>query len=257
MRLVLLAIQMLLLVIPAMAEDPLSGVVDAASIQKLRAGQTVKSSVPDSGGLTLLPMISSRDGIASEVTAMHPTVGVEMLWLIGGSAETATGTDQWLKIYNALHAVSTMKGIPYYSVTRGKEQVLFTQSYAVSSTDNSRRIDDPVFDAIPPEDVLLTFQADNSFGKNSYEESFRYRTDHLVVKIENLTTISFLFVPLVSPRNFVSQVVVIPAGPDLLFYGVAYIRSSFPIGDRHSREESLINRLAAMANWLKGRVTAN
>ena len=257
MRLVLLAIQMLLLVMPAIAEDPLSRYVDPVSLQKLRAGQMVRSSIPADGTLSIAPAVSSREEIASQVTARQPTVGVEVLRLITGSTEGGNGPDQWLRIYNELHAVSTMKGITYYSVTRGKEQVLFTESYAVSSADNARRIDDPVFDTIPPDDVLMTFQEDKSFGKNSYQESFRYRADHLVVKIENLTTVSFLFVPLVSPRNLVSQVVIIPAGPDILFYGVAYIRSSFPIGDRHSREDSLVNRLTAMANWLKDRITAN
>jgi hypothetical protein len=245
---------MLILVLPSIAEDPLSRYLDSGSIEKLRAGQPVRASVTSGGLLALVPAVSSRETIAADIKAMNPTVGVEMLRLIRGSPDGMDSADQWLRTYNLLHSVSSMKGITYYSVTRKREQVLFTQSYAISSTDNPRPMADPVFETIPPDDVLLTFQEDNSFGKNSYRESFRFRTDHLVVKIENLTTVSFLLLPLVSPRNLVSQIVLVPVGPDLLFYGLAYIRSLVPIGDRHSREDSLANRLTAVEGWLRARL---
>jgi hypothetical protein len=256
MRLVLLAIQMLVLVLPAVAEDPLARYVGPAAAEKLSAGESVRASVAAGGLPVLVPAISSRGDIASDVASLRPTVAVEMLRLIRGSARGVDASEQWLQIYNALHAVSTMKGITYYSVTRGKEQVLFTQSYALSSTKDPKQMDDPVFATIPADDVLLTFQEDNSFGRNSYQESFHFRTDHLVVKIENLTTVSFLLMPLVSPRNLVSQVVLIPVGTDLLFYGLAYSRSLVPIGDRRSREDSLANRLTAVALWLTARLSA-
>jgi hypothetical protein len=253
MRFVLLAIQMLLLVLPAIAEDPLSRFIDPASIQKLRAGEAVRSRVAPGASLALIPAVSSRQGIAADFVALRPDVAIEVLQLIPGSSD-ATGAGQWLRIYNALHAVSTMKGIPYYSVSRGKEQVLFTQSYAIASADKPVRIDDPVFEAIPADGVLLTLQEDGSFGRNTYQESFQYREDHLVVKIENLTSISFLFVPLMLPRNLVSHVVLIPVGPDLLFYGLGYLHSNVPVSDRPHREESLANRLIAVANWLHARL---
>jgi hypothetical protein len=254
MRLVLLAIQMLVLVLPSFAEDPLSRYIDVESIQKLRAGRAVIARVTAADLLTLAPAVSSREDIAADIKAVNPSVGVEVLRLIHGNQKGMDSPDEWLRTYNVLHSVSTMKGITYYSVTRKKDQVLFTQSYAVSSADSLSRVVDPVFETIPADDVLLTFQEDNSFGKNSYEESFRFRTDHLVVKIENLTTVSFLLVPLVSPRNLVSQIILIPAGPDLLFYGLGYIRSLVPVGDRHSREDSLANRLTAVSNWLGTRL---
>ena len=256
MRFVLLAIQMLILALPAMAEDPLSRYLDPASVQKLRNGVSVTSTVVTGGSLALIPAVSSRQDIAADFAALRPDVAVEVLRLIPGSPAGRETSDQWLRIYNALHAVSTMKGILYYSVSRGKERVLFTQSYAISSPEKPVRIDDPVFESIPSDGVLLTFQEDGSFGRNSYEESFRYRGDHLVVKIENLTTISFLFVPLMVPRNLVSEVVVIPAGPDLLFYGLGYLHSNVPIADRRHSEESLSNRLTAVANWLQARLAA-
>ena len=255
MRFVLLAILMAFLGLPAGADDPLSRYVDPDSLQKLRAGSSVSSSISSDGVLRLVPAITTQASISADVAALRPTVGIEMLRLMPDLAEQLDSPEGWLKIYNALHAVSTMRGITYYSVTRGKVEVLFSKSYVISSPTERTKREDPVFTEIPVDDTLYTWQEDNSFGGIPYEESFRYRTDHLVTKIENLSTITFFIFPLVTPRNLVSLVAVIPVGRDLLFYGAAGLRTGMPIGDRHSREESLANRLIAMADWLKGRLS--
>ncbi|HVP19984.1 MAG TPA: DUF6675 family protein, partial [Spirochaetia bacterium] len=85
---------------------------------------------------------------------------------------------------------------------------------------------------------------------------YSFRGDHLLAAIRNLTTISFLFVPVIQPGNFVSRVALIPSGNDVAFYGVSYLTTSLPLVDRHGREESLKNRLIAMADWLKTRLVA-
>ena len=214
------------------------------------------SSVLSDGSLHLLPTMASRDRIASDAQHMQLTVGVEILRILTDLPDSPDSPAGLLKLYNAMHAVSTMQGIPYYSTSRGKKVVLFSQAWAVASEKKLDRIPDPVFSDIPAEDVLYTFQNDTSFGRNSYKESFWRDPDHLEVKIENLTTISLLFFPFIDPRNLVSHVALVPVGNDLLFYGLACLRTSMPVGDRKSREESLANRLIAMADWLKTRLAA-
>jgi hypothetical protein len=255
MRAVLLAIQMLILLMPLGAEDPLARYVPASSLEKLRAGQTLTTRIPPTDGLTLLPAIASGESIAAEVKDRRPSLGVEITRLISGLPQQMDTKDGWLFLYNSLHAVSTMKGIPYYSVTRGKTLVLFTDSYAVDSASRKDRVSDPVFSELPPEDVTFTFQEDGTFGRNVYKESFSWRNDHLLVKIENVSTINFLFVPVIQSGNLVSEVALVPNGNDVMFYGVSYLTTSLPLGDRRSREDSLTNRLIAMAGWLKARLS--
>ncbi len=254
MRLVLLAIQMLILLVPAGAEDPLLRYVAPDALEKLRAGETLTSSIGSDGGLSLAPPVASRDEIAAAVKGRKPSLGVEVMKVVSNLPQPMDTPEGWLVLYNSLHAVSTMKGIPYYSVTRKTTHPLFSQSYAVDPASKKTRIDDPVFVDIPASDVLFTLQEDGSFGKNTYEESFTRLDDHVVVRIENLTTISFLFLPVIQPRNLVSEVILIPSGTDLMFYGVSCLSTSFPLGDKHSREESLSNRLIAIGNWLTARL---
>jgi hypothetical protein len=254
MRFLLLAIQMAVLALPALAEDPFSRFVGVAQMARLRAGETLTASVPADGRLSLIPTIGSGPGIAAEAAAMHPTLGVELLRVLSTPSGAATPADpaaRWLSIYNILHAASTMQGITYWSVSKGRRQVLFTQSYAVAAQKKPSRIPDPSFMLIPREDTLLTFQEDHSFGRNLYRETFAYRDDHLSVKVENLTAVSVLLIPIIQPGNLVSRVIVVPAGNDILFYGASFLRSAAPLGDRRTREESLSNRLTAMADWLQ------
>jgi len=256
MRLTLVAIQMLVLLLPLAAEDQLGRYFGDAPLEKLRAGKTLFASIPANGELSLVPAISTKDVLAADVRDRKPSIGVEMTSLIAGLPQQMDTKEGWLLLYNSLHAVSTMKGITYYSVTRGTTHVLFTNSYVIDSAEKKNRLDDPIFSEIPSDNIVLTFQDDTSFGGNVYEESFSYRDDHLLVKMDNLTTISFLFFPIIQPRNLVSRVALIPSGNDVVFYGLSYLNTGFPMGDHTSREDSLKNRLVAMENWLKARLEA-
>jgi hypothetical protein len=102
---------------------------------------------------------------------------------------------------------------------------------------------------------MYSFQQDQSYGKNVYMQRFSTAPDHMLVRIENVSSITIAFIPVIPSGGFVTRSILIPVGRDLVFYGVSYIRTSFPIGDRHSREESLANRLIAMSDWLRARLS--
>jgi hypothetical protein len=255
MRVGVVAIQMLLFALPLHAADPLAAFVGSAALHDLRAGTTLKAGLPPDGTLSLAPEVSSRAGIAADVKDLAPTVGAELLKIIPGPGPAMDTEAGRLLLYNAMHAVSTMKGVTYWSVTRGKEMALFLDSSVVSAPVNGDRLADPRFTEIPETNQLFTFQEDSSFGKNTYAEQFSSKADHLVVRSENLSTITFMLIPIIQPHGLVSQVVLVPAGGDVLFYGLAYIKTGMPLGDRKSRAESLENRLVALAGWLARRLS--
>ena len=256
MRLGLVAIQMLFLVLSLHAQDSLAAFVGSDALQKLRAGTSLKASIPPAGTLALLPAVTSRDSIAAGVRELEPTMGAELLRIIHGPGMAMDSPTGLLGLYNALHAVSTMKGVTYWSLSRGKQQVLFLQSYVISSPSRPDRLPDLVFTEVPAIQEIFTFQEDNSFGKNTYSEQFTALADHFLVKTENLSAITFLLVPIIQPHGLVSQVVVVPSGKDILFYGLACIRTGMPLGDKEHRVQSLENRLVALAEWLSTRLAS-
>jgi hypothetical protein len=255
MRFILVAITMVSLAVSAAAADPLSAFVGIQNLQSLRAGTVLAAGLPRGGSPKLIPSVSSAAAISSEVKQMNPNVGAELLQIIPGDGPPLDSPAGMLALYNVLHAVSTMKGVTYYSVTRRKEMVLFLQSYVIPSPAQSNSPQpDPVFNELPPEHELFTLQEDTSFGRNTYAEHVAALPDHLYLKSENLSTITFLLMPVVTPHNLVSHVVLVPAGKDVLFYGVSCLRSGIPMGDVNSRTQSMENRLIALAGWLKKRM---
>jgi hypothetical protein len=254
MRFVLLAIQTALLILPVAASADIEQLIAPGIREALAGDQPLVRPLGADGVLSLLPAVPSAASLAAEVRSSRPTVGVEVLRVIRGLPEAQDTRDGWLKLYNALHAVSTMKGITYWSASRQEQRVLFTESFAIASARTISPIPDPVFGQLPAEDMLHTFQQDQSYGRNTYTQRFSLAGDHIIVRIKNSSTISVAFIPVIHPDGMVSLAVIVPVGRDLLFYGVSYIRTSFPLGDRNKRQESLANRLIAMSNWLRSRL---
>ena len=251
----LAALAALATVVSAAAADRLSVFVGSQDADGLRRGDVLTAPVVHGNPLRLVPEVSSAAAISADVKSMDPSVGAELLQVIRGGGPQLDSPAGLLLLYNTVHAVSTMKGITYYSVTRGKQMPLFLQSYVIPTPDRAGAPQpDPVFEMVPPEDDLYTLQEDTSFGRNTYAEHVAARADHLYLKTENLTTISYLLLPIVTPRNFVSHIVVVPMGRDVLFYGVSCLKSGLPLGDLKSRTQSMENRLAAVAGWLSKRM---
>jgi hypothetical protein len=252
MRAGALAIQMLILAARLAAADPFSALVPPARLAAVRAGAEVWASLPEDGRPVLIPAVPSAASLSAEIRALRPTVGAELLTVLPFGAGDAGSPEGRLRLYNALHAVSSMRGVTYWSVTRSRQEVLFLQSSALDA--GGGRVADPVFASIPPVDVLRTYQEDSSFGRNTFRERFTLDGDALVVKMENESAITMLLLPLVKPGGLVSMVVLVPRDGEVLFYGAACLKTGFPMGDRRARVQSLKNRLDAMAAWLQARL---
>jgi hypothetical protein len=256
MRLALLAIRATLFLLPAaLVADP--GSLVSPEVLPLLAGNVpLVRSLGQGAALTMMPRVSSAAVIAAEVRAAAPTVGVEVLRIFRGVPSPA-GARRWdspeglLRLYNALHATSTMKGITYWSASRKERRVLFTESFPIASAGKIAAIPDPVFTSIPARDEMQSFQQDQSYGKNTYRQQFDFEGNHLVVRVLNTSTISVALVPVIRPGGLVTLSILVPEGSDILYYGVSWIRTSFPLGDMEKRRDSLANRLIAMGDWLQ------
>lgn len=245
---------MLLLGLPLSAQAGLDRYVEPNVLKELTGEEPVVRVVRADGSLALLPLVSSRDAVAAEVRAGRPAVAVEMLRVLRGLRQPLDTQAGRLELYNQMHAVSTMKGITYWSASRKEKRVLFTDSFAIASPKAVSPVADPVFAVMPAEDTLYTFQQDHSNGNNTYMQRFTAAPDHLLVRVENISAISVAFIPVIPSKGFVSTSILVPVGRDLLVYSVSYIRTSFPIGDRRAREQSLANRLIAISDWLRARL---
>lgn len=203
-----------------------------------------------------LPVVDSREEILGDVRRLDPTITVELLrWYPNPPARFDTA-DGRLRLFNEMRAVSTLRGLIYWSARRGKERVLFTLSHAVAGPTDLAPRPDPVAESLSVEDRLYSVQEDQTFGRHVYLGVYTNRTDHLVVRTENVDTISYLLLPVMKPGGLVSWSLLVPFPDGVLLAGILCSRTSMPVVDRPGREASLLNRLIAMSNWIGARLGA-
>jgi hypothetical protein len=239
---------------PAAAQSGLLSILDEPTRKDLAAKGTLFGTVHDGEPLHFIPRAVTSDVLRAEASAFHPTIGAEVLRFFpmsGGGLKTPAGM---LSLCNTLASVSTMKGITYWSVTRNKRWPLFTESYAIESPDNPRRIADPFFSSIESQYSIYSFQEDSSFGRNIYRSSFTFVSDQIRTRTENLTPITYILIPIIPVRGLVVDTLIMPTEGGLLFYSVSLLRATIAIGNQSGRADSLVNRMMAMSDWLKGRL---
>jgi hypothetical protein len=239
--------------------------VPAANLGRLLGGE-VAASLAAEGSLRRvvgrgempgwLPAVDSRESILADVRRLDPTIMVELLrWYPALPARYDTSEGR-LKLFNAVRAVSTMEGLTYWSASRGKERVLFTLSHVVAGMSDSSPRPDPVALELPSADRLYSLQVDQTFGRHFYLGTYENRADHLIVRTENADVISYLLLPVMRPGGMVTVSVLVPFPDGVLLAGLLCSKTTMPVVDREGREASLLNRLAALSNWIAARLGA-
>ena len=186
---------------------------------------------------------------------LEPRVGIEIFVEIpvGERAFTDAGR---LAIYNILRTPSTMEGIEYYSASRGRMRTFYERSYAVDGPDSALRIPDPIVSIIPAVDTVYAYQRDGSFGRNVQRLEYRAIDQDFLLLIENETTMVYRVVPLVSPGNLRTFLLIRPA-PErgvIEFYGNLAVRVPAMFGLQERARNSFYNRIVALHGWFVGRL---
>lgn len=150
-------------------------------------------------------------------------------------------------------AISTLRGIRYWSVTDRRWQPLVVDASALSHPDpKSRRADFPAAEMTVGSDQYY-LENDNRSGKIVQRMTVRERMPtRVVISIENLTPVRFLFVTLFEPGALQSVEFL-----ELISPGVWGIYLLTRVGEGVSalaggHEASYINRTAAMYRHLAG-----
>jgi len=207
--------------------------------------------------LRWLPQGGLADQIAREASRIETVIGLESIHLLPLGELQTQGVDLSateslkLRVYNVLRSVSTMKGVQYYSVTRGRYRTLFEESYPVQSMDRPVRIPDPVVREIPPESQVIVFQDDTTFDRNYTRWVYRYAGDEISISITNLTPLKYSFLKMADPEQMQIHLLVRPMEDGIAFYGCAVVKSAKFLGLEKTKKESFYNRIKAIYTWFK------
>jgi hypothetical protein len=223
------------------------------AVAELRAAGAVKRTFRGAEGLRLFPRLPSRDRVARRIAELDATVGVEMI-VSYRPASGPPGGDR-RTIYNALHAVSSLEGIEYFSASRGRMHTFFYDASFVESADGGARLPDPLLDEAPQpglsERRYASFE-DATFGRYVVEVAYEVGESSFVLGLTNAGTIRKMLIPFVQPGALLSTIVVVPLEDQIVVYGVSCVRALNVLGLVERRgEDSFTNRLAALMSWFR------
>ncbi|MCX7787009.1 MAG: hypothetical protein N2442_04870 [Spirochaetes bacterium] len=198
--------------------------------------------------------------LLKEIEKVETVIGVESMHLLSytaagslvpSSSEQRGDRDSLLTVYNLLLSVSTMKGLQYYSASRGRMRTLFAESYVIRSPEDPTPIPDPKVNLLPTEQVLFVFQEDLTFGKNITQWKYRSKGEELSISITNLTPMKYSFFTVADPGNMQIHLLVVPAEEGIVFYGCMVAKSPRFLGLEKTRTESFYNRIKALFTWFE------
>lgn len=228
--------------------------IDPETARILEADGEITRIIKKGENLTLVPETDNRKRMEEEIKKMNPLIGVEILILhTSKKTDIAETPEHNLLLYNTLRSISTLKGIRYYSASRKRMRIFYHDAYVIETPASRKRIPDPLVKTIPANDRLYAFFKDSSFGDYTCEIEYSSNERCHFMKMENLTLIWYLFIPIIDPHNLRSYIIMIPEGNHILFYGFSCLESSNPFGIAEGRIESLTNRIKAIYNWFDGR----
>jgi hypothetical protein len=102
-------------------------------------------------------------------------------------------------------AISELSGMRYWSTTHKRWQTLIPSAWAVTAPAGDKRREDFAASEMIEGRTLYFHQEDNLSGKAIYQmRVIKVSADKLVVSVENLTTMRFLFMPLFQPGEMQS-----------------------------------------------------
>jgi hypothetical protein len=150
-------------------------------------------------------------------------------------------------------AISELAGIRYWSATHKQWQTLIVEAYALTGAEAGQRREDFTPEEMKPGKVLYFEQSDNLSGKAIYRIRLAEASaDRVVFDVENVSTIRYVFIPLLHPGEMQSIYFLDRESENVWRY-----YSVMRTGENASRlitgnESSVINRAVAFYRSLAG-----
>ncbi len=160
-----------------------SGFLSPDVLRDARSGVSRDMSMEE--GPQLLPAIPESQAILASFRSLKPSTGVEMLMRASLPGVDLTTTAGRLALYRELQAVSTLRGITYYSSSRNRERTLFKDAHVVSSPNDTQALPDPVPQELPEQERLYVLQHDTTFGRGVYAVDYANAPGYVTLRVTN------------------------------------------------------------------------
>lgn len=192
--------------------------------------------------LALYPQIPEKAEITSLINTSEFNIITESIFFIKDPPSSNSAFTQKEKLEAALEAlsdISSLKGINYYSASRKKERVLFTEVSDVKVTGEY------------PNQTITALIEDSTFDENFYKIDYKIYDSYITMEMINLEKLKYSIFTVSQPKEMIFSLAIIPTDEGLLLYcaGVAKtIKAEFL---KKRVTSSVSNRVTALYNWFK------
>lgn len=225
-----------------------------AYAELVSAGKIVRTAAPG-GGLSLLPAHEGAARIGASMASEKPNLIVETLYIYRRPSP-ADPEAELRTIYGTMLSISSLEGIEYWSASRKKMRTFYAESYRIDDPKTRKRIPDasaPATGPLPSMATYYSFQRDLTFGANVYRYTYVTAPGSVFAETVNLTSLTYLALPIMAPEGLKVRLLVIQANDALLFY-VASGANAPSIGIiRDKVQESVMNRATALYKWFESK----
>ena len=230
---------------------PLENLLQEVHIRQLMKSGAIDKERFDTTTLEMVP----RNDILEKLIAVHknsvePNLIIESLRLYKKPFSRGEWTaSEKTELFNEIVAVSSLKGLEYYSKRRNTMRLLYETSTIIDNPDMKNPRPDPVFSSPPSELSIFVRQKDLTFGDNVYKYTYYSDESSLIVLQENISPMNYGIINVLAKSKLKSIVAVFDCGPNLLVYAVSFAKASMVPGMKQRAGESINNRANALLGW--------
>lgn len=240
--------------LPRNLEEQLKDLLPSASAAErasLLENRELSQSISSSEELRFLPEQRMLRIAKEDLTSLRANTGVEILFLEDFDARVIAPTD----ILSTLLSISRMKGLEYYSVSRGKMHTLFNESFLIVEPDELSPIADPVFESLPRTLELYAFQEDSTFGANVLQLNVDTRESEYLITTKNITSYKLGILRVIRREALRLNIMLSIGDGYILYYGSFGARVLKLPFIQPRVLDSFYNRLRALHSWFMDRLS--
>ena len=223
---------------------------DAQVKQLLQSGAIDRERF-DTANLSMIPRYESLQKILNaDRQSVDPNITVEALRLYRKRSSQGNWTaSERTELYNGIVAISTLKGLEYFSKSRNAMHLLYETSTVIDGPASKNPRPDPVFSQPPATLSVYVRQKDLTFGDNIYQFTYYAGESSFIVVQDNITGLTYGPVTVINKNKLRSVVAVFDCGPYLLVYAASMAKASMIPGMKQRAGESIFNRANALLLW--------
>jgi hypothetical protein len=232
----------------------LDGLVGPENAAALRRGENVTRFQAKNISAALIPRDQYLQNMTNRIIGeLSPSFLVETLAVYRKPSAAAWTAEERAGIFNQSLTLSSLAGLQYYSITRGRMHTLYETSTVVSGENGKIPQPDSRYENPPDELTIYARQKDTSFGDNIYRYGYYARTDSLIFVQENLTDMKYGIITAIGKNKLRSVIAIYDAEEFLLIYMVSLAKASSIPGMNDRIGGSFANRAEAIVSWFSGR----